>query len=325
MGRFPQCYGRSMQGEAETEARAVSFRSLTTAERLLSRGLRMLPIRHGKHRLLDRILPQPLGAPGCTVLTEYHGARLRIDIDDLVGWHFAMLRSFDPEVSEVIVSAAGSGEEVFWDVGANKGACSYAIAAALPRAKIVAIEPQARLAVNLVHNLQQVCPDRFEHYGVGISTTEETANLIIPGGNRGQATLHPGKVHADGASESVQLVTASTVAQRSKFGWPTLVKIDVEGHEPDVIESLTPALERKACKAIVFESHFGEREAFSAISARVTACGYDVFGILKTPFATRLVRATSQIPRVADYVIAERRLPEQSGRFASLIQGQTTS
>jgi hypothetical protein len=60
-----------------------------------------------------------------------------------------------------------------------------------------------------------------------------------------------------------------------------------------------------------------EHAAFSSISDRATSCGYQVFGIIKTPFATRLVRASSQIPRVTDYVIAERGLPLANGRFAS--------
>jgi hypothetical protein len=55
------------------------------------------------------------------VACNFHGKTLAIDISDLVGWHFQMLRGFHPEVVETIVRFADRhAEEVFWDIGANK-------------------------------------------------------------------------------------------------------------------------------------------------------------------------------------------------------------
>lgn len=296
-----------------------NYRTLTPVERVVATALRLLPLKHGKHRLLDHILPKPLGMAESTVPTAYHGRSLLIDIDDLVGWHFAMLGSFDPEVTEVLVAASGAVNEVFWDVGANKGACSYAVAVALRKCRIVAIEPQGQLAANLVHNLGQVCPSRFEHHPVGLSTSERRMKLTIPDGNRGRATLHPDRMCASGTSEFIHLVTATSLQARSNFGWPTLVKIDVEGHEPEVIESLQPCIASHHCRAIVFENHAAERDAFASISKIARESGYRVFGIGKTPFATRLAPAETQLWGITDYVMASPSVVAHSARFRALM------
>jgi len=279
----------------------------------------LLPVKHGKHRLLDRLLPRPLGEPQRTVSTAYHGANLRIDINDLVGWHFAMVGSFDPEVAEILVAAAGEQEEVFWDVGANKGACSYAIAVALPRSKVVAIEPQLGLAKNLSHNLRLLCPDRFEHHCVGLSIQEATMELTIPEGNSGGATLHRERLGVSGRSESVRLITATTLVRVSRFGWPSLAKIDVEGHESEVIESLTPCLETKACRCIVFENHAADAAAFSSIYTRARGNGYEFFGISKTPFSTRLVQTATQLRGITDYMMVSAQALAESDKLRGLI------
>ncbi len=281
--------------------------------------LRSLPLKHGKHRLLDHILPKPLGAADSTVPTAYHGSTLQIEVDDLVGWHFAMLGSFDPEVTEVLVAAAGATDEVFWDVGANKGACSYAVAVALRDCCIVAIEPQRQLASNLVHNLRQVCPNRFEHHLVGLSTTESTMALTIPEGNRGRATLHPDRMCTSGTSEYIRLVTAKALVAGSKFDWPTLVKIDVEGHEPEVIECLHPCLASRRCRAIVFENHAAETSGFNRISSSARENGYRVFGVAKTPFSTRLAPAERQLPGITDYVLVSPAVTADSQHFRALM------
>ncbi len=299
---------------------AAHAQTLSSPERAISFLLRMLPVRNGRHRLLDRIAPQPIGNSSRVVRTTFNGVELLVEIDDLVGWHFAMLRSFDPEVTDVLVAASARNQEVVWDIGANKGACSFALAAALPSAKIVVIEPQSRLAPTLVRNLEQICPGRYEFYRVGISVEEGAARLTVPEDNTGSATLHAGRLGVLGKTEDIDLRSASSVSATSSFGWPTLAKIDVEGHEAIVIESLLPALEMQICKAIVFENRANESVAFASIAEKVLALDYQVFGILKSPFSTRLSRAKSQLPGVTDYVIAHQTVVDGNPRFASLIK-----
>ena len=301
----------AMSSHVESKA---EYRSMSSAETALSSLLRALPIKHGRHRLLDRIKPALWPHTTAQVKMPYQGRELLMDADDLVGWHFLILGSFDPEVSEVLCAVgADSARQVIWDIGANKGACAYAMSTALPRCQVVLIEPQATLTEMLEHNMRVLAPGRFELHAVGVGVQEETLELAIPDDNKGRASL----VHDFGVDHGrrvmVQIRTAQQIAGASAFGWPTLVKIDVEGFEPQVFESLAPALAARACEAIVFENHPDQMEAFGRIHAAVQCHGYQVFAIRKTPFATKLRACDAIVAAATDYVVLRDDLIERAG------------
>ena len=279
-------------------------RSMTVGEQALSAALRCLPVRHGKHRLLDHVRPRPWVRDTRLVRMRVAGASLLMDPGDLVGWHFVMLKSFDPEVSEILVAAAaGTTAPVFWDIGANKGACSYAIATRLPEARIVAVEPQIALAELTRTNLAGLAPGRFEVFPVGIGTTEGAFELAIPGANRGAASLVFDKVSNTDPTTMIAIETATQVRDRSSFGWPTIIKLDVEGFEPAVVESLAPCFAARHCQAMVFENHAEQVESFATIRSIVTPHGYQFFAIRKNAFGTKLAPTDRTISGVFDYVI----------------------
>ena len=286
------------------DTQAAEARAMSTAESVLSALLRALPVKHGRHRLLDKIKPEHWPHTSTLVKTRYKGHDLLIDADDLVGWHFLMLKSFDPEVSEVLCAVGhGSERQVMWDIGANKGACAYAVATSLPRSQIVLIEPQLALTDLLEHNMRELAPGRFELRAVGVGTKEETLELIIPCDNKGRASLVLDLNSEDCRKIMVPMRTAQQIADSSAFGWPTLAKIDVEGFEPQVFESLAPALGERACEAIVFENHLWQSDAFGRILGVVQPCGYRVFAIRKSPFATQLQACEAIVPEATDYAV----------------------
>lgn len=277
---------------------------MSAAESVLSAVLRALPFKHGRHRLLDKIKPEHWSNTSTVVKTRYKGHELLMDADDLVGWHFLMLKSFDPHVSEVLCAVGAASErQVMWDIGANKGACAYAVATALPRSQIVLIEPQATLTDLLLHNMHELAPGRFELHAVGVGVKEEMLELMIPGDNKGRASLVLDVYTEDYRKVMVQIRTARQIAGASAFGWPTLVKIDVEGFEPQVFESLAPALAARDCEAIVFENLPEQRLAFERICSIVRPQGYRVFAIRKSPFSTQLRACEAIVPAATDYAV----------------------
>ena len=290
---------------ASSTADAAPSVRLSPSERWLSRVLRHLPVRHGKHRLLDHVCPRVRARQHLRRRVPFSSTWLELDVDNLVGWHFTILRDFDPEVSEVLVAAAQdpSVPDVFWDVGANQGTCSYSVAAALPTARIVAIEPQRALTHTLVANLERVAGARFEVHPVGIGTEHAELELTVPDGNDGAATLHPAARGVTGRIERVTITTADAIVQASAHGWPTLLKIDVEGHEAVVVTSCLPAISSRRCRALVFENHDGEAAAFDTILRLAEEHGYGVYAIVKTPFRTRLVPTSRPQPRITDYAM----------------------
>jgi len=297
-------------------------RKLTYREKALSLFLRALPIKNGKHRILDYIRNVPWGLSTCpNVEFRYKNTDLVINIDDLVGWHFSILRSFDPEVVDVLTKLASPDtEHVYWDIGFNKGVCSFAIAKAMPNSKIVAIEPQAELKELNEVNLKRICPDRFEYYQLAIGLTNEILSLVIPEKNKGKATLHCSTITEDSITEDIQIVTPQTIVAQSDFGWPTLVKIDVEGHEPHVIRSLLPALKDHHCDVIVFENHFHEIENLNIIKDISKDRGYSLFGISKTIFTTKLIPVKSVAENITDYALVSQKVIANKRIFQPMLK-----
>ena len=285
---------------------------LTLGERILSAGIRALPLKHGKHRLLDRICARSWVKREGNVAIKVGGKEIVVATDDLVGWHFAVLRNFDPEVSEVLARAADpETSEVFWDIGANKGSCFSDLATRLPRLKVVAIEPFSRHAENNLRNLESLCPGRYEYVQRGVGLEETQTTLVIPQANMGRASLHLQAEPGD-FQETISITTASAIAEKSPFGWPTLAKIDVEGHEPQVFASLAPCFEQQICKVVVFENHARESDSFRMIKDLIEPFGYQTFAIQKSIWSTQLVPAREQVPSSTDYAIIRSDLVEQS-------------
>jgi FkbM family methyltransferase len=285
-------------------AESVGVRAPTFLETSLSLVFRLLPLKHGAHRLLDHLRPRAwVGGPSFVDI-PYRGAQVRMDVSDLVGWHFFVLRNFDPEVTEIIKRFAGANaDDVFWDVGANKGALSFEMATALPSCRIVAIEPQLAMINLLQKNLGALAGGRFEVFPVGIGEAPATLELVMPAGNRGRASLVARERDDGSLVELVQIITAEQLCERSQYGWPTIAKIDVEGFEPAVIRSMLPAFESQHMRCCVFECHASESAGFEQIRSATEPFGYTVHAIRKTPFSTFLVPAPTLVRNATDYAL----------------------
>jgi FkbM family methyltransferase len=278
-------------------------RKPTLLESSLSLAFRLLPLKHGAHRLLDRLQPATWVKGPSVVDVPYRGRIVQIDVSDLVGWHFLVMRNFDPEITEVLQRfACRNGADVFWDIGANKGALSYEMAARLPRCKIVAIEPQRCMTGLLADNLETLARGRYEVFTVAIGATSGSCDLVIQPGNRGCASL-TGVRGAGCLVEQVEVVTADAVRRQSRYGWPTVVKIDVEGFEPEVIRSLKPAFASRRVRCCVFECYGSQACSFQQIRAATQKLGYGVYSITKTPFSTRLTPVTHLVRGATDYAL----------------------
>jgi len=290
----------------------------------LSILLRAMPVKHGKHRMLDRIAPEVWDKSGRHVIRSIHNREAIVDPHDLVGWHLAILGSFDPEIVEILERACDPRiREVFWDIGANKGACFCSLAARLPSLQVVAIEPQSSLSTNNLMNLETICPGRYEYVRAGIGEEEAELVLTIPGSNLGRASLHLRPSGPHDRQETIKIRTATQVADNSRFGWPTIAKIDVEGHEPQVFGSLAPCIEARTCKVIVFENHASESGAFEAVRSATQPHGYDIYGIRKSPWSTRLMPTEKQLHHVTDYAVIRRDQAVGNRKIAEIIRKQS--
>jgi FkbM family methyltransferase len=141
----------------------------------------------------------------------------------------------------------------FVDVGANQGLYSL-VAAQNPHCrKVVAFEPVAATFAAFKANLA-INPgtNKVEALQLGISDRAERRAIHIPPGHSGMATLREGD-EAVGPAEMIELISASELDGLLPDGVPLVVKVDVEGHEPIVIEQLLKCRRASQISCIFYE------------------------------------------------------------------------
>lgn len=167
--------------------------------------------------------------------------------------------------------------DVFYDVGANIGLYSCFAASQLSSGRIVAFEPHPQTADRLRTNLS-LNGDQFKVYQYALSDREGTMNLAPPEGSDrpGTFSLYGG---VDGAVP-VEVVRGDDLRKRASLPVPTILKIDVEGAELDVIEGLSGTLSQKACRLVYVEVHppvlKARNSSQGAVTERLREFGFSV-------------------------------------------------
>jgi FkbM family methyltransferase len=133
----------------------------------------------------------------------------------------------------------GRGDLVF-DIGANVG--HYTLVARSLGARVVAVEPQAELAAHLVRRFGRSGDVAVVNCAVGSAsgraTLHKTAGLSEVASLRADAAERSrfARRHPFSLSETVEMMTLEDLIAR--HGRPDFCKIDVEGHEGEVLAGL---------------------------------------------------------------------------------------
>jgi FkbM family methyltransferase len=138
--------------------------------------------------------------------------------------------------------------DLVFDVGANVG--QHTAMMVKRGARVVALEPQAELARELVRRFPTV-----EVVPLGVSDRPGKGVLMVAGENDHLTTLNPAWTTVEqrfpwSEGKSVRLTTLDELIAR--FGMPAFVKIDTEGFEDRVLAGLSRPVEQ-----CLFEVHAG--------------------------------------------------------------------
>ena len=214
-------------------------------------------------------------------------------------------------VTESCFRLAASGS-VAVDVGANIGHMTSALAHAVqPSGAVHAFEPHPKLFEYLQQNATRLCMEvqnvNLHVYNEAVGRDAGQAALYVPdrwSDNAGLASLQP----KPGASE----VMVDIVRLQDRVTEPIQVlKLDVEGHEFEVLRGAERLLERKSIRHILFEDH---KIRESEVAALLRSYSYTVFTVEKYLTGPKL----SQELSVDDYnFIASVDAAECKSRFAS--------
>lgn len=216
---------------------------------------------------------------GFTPLQTSWGADVIADPTRTIGRSILTTGLYDISVSEVLFRLISPRDTVV-DAGANVGYMTLlASVASGPGGRVLSFEPHPELFAVLERNVAAVrgkwSSAVVEANQVALGERPGTADLHLPPGfetNDGVASI--GQVPAPGGwSLKVQVATLDEVLGDTVAA---VLKLDVEGYEPQVLKGSSRALAGRRIKHIVFEDHsIGDSEVARILSG----AGYRLFSL----------------------------------------------
>lgn len=166
-------------------------------------------------------------------------------IDDLIGERLPIQR---------LLEDVNDGD-IFYDIGANIGIYTCFIAASEFEVNTFAFEPHSDNIQRLSKNLK-INSDRWQCYQVLLGNEDEMAPFHI-------ASERPGESRHSISSADSQIFTMQrqidTMVREENLPSPSILKIDVEGAELQVLEGSTETLEK--VRVVYCEVHTDDQES----------------------------------------------------------------
>jgi FkbM family methyltransferase len=228
-------------------------------------------------------------AGGRIKMRHVGGAIIAIDPEDYIGWAIFRTGSYEPESLALALKIMAAEPGLFVDVGANFGWYSCAVAS-IAGAKVIGIEPDAENCVALRANVDRNGLRNVVvfHGVVGAQPGLLPMARRSPGNSGTVAVVAAGPAPGGGSywvgSTRLQDLLHALVQPAAR---PVLIKIDVEGFEPQVLDGLDfagpfrPKNILIECDRTLGAAAWGSYGNFAAF---FTQRGYDVFDVTGRPF-----------------------------------------
>ena len=183
-----------------------------------------------------------------------YGSQFFLTPWDSVDYHVLKEGFYESEVLEALRPALDQPGAVLWVVGANFGLHAVTAKYLHPAATVVAFEPSPAMGARLIEHceLNQLKVDLHAY-----ALTD--ANGALPffanaSGNPGMSTLHPVNVSDYHHKFFVATLSAADVIARGLAPAPTVMLVDAEGAEAEVLRGFGSHLAAPTLRTIVFEA-----------------------------------------------------------------------
>lgn len=174
-------------------------------------------------------------------------------------------------------------DDVFYDVGANLGVYSCFVLNELSEGQVVAFEPYPPNIQQLKRNLSRN-GDRYRVIEKALADDQASQSFTESGGEVGHPT---GTISPDGdePGPDIETIRGDELVRTEPLPEPDIVKIDVEGSEPLVLEGLESTLSRTDCRVVYCEIHLPKDcrpsvwdygESPDDVKDRLVECGYEL-------------------------------------------------
>lgn len=224
--------------------------------------------------------------------------RFSVSIGDVTAWFVAhdrqsvenTLRRFREEqiVIKDMLNELNDGD-VFYDIGANTGLYTCFASHRCSSGNVIAIEPYGPNIKELHQNVD-LNGENVTIINKALSNETKTGGLSVPdfdSPGHGTASIDD----ASKGYETVELVRGDELINQNDLPQPNVIKIDVEGAEPLVLEGLRETLQNEDCQLVYCEVHLPvteERPSIydhevtpSDVRKRLEDWGYDVTRLLE--------------------------------------------
>lgn len=212
------------------------------------------------------------------------GVPLHISLREHIGRSVYILGLYELPVSETLWRLAEPGATVL-DIGTNIGHMSSILARRVgPTGWVHSFEPHPvvghRLQANIDLWRQRLGWNHVQFHPVALTDHHGEAALFDGdefGDNQGTASLEAeGHDRQAGTRHQVACRRLDTLIDDATRPWPTLAKLDVEGHELKVLEGAVGLLDRGIPRDIVYE----EQQPYPApVSSFLESKGYTLFTV----------------------------------------------
>lgn len=223
------------------------------------------------------------------------GITIRLPWDDSITRALCRRRVYDLPVSEVLWRLLDPGDSVA-DVGAYIGIFTgLAARRASEAGRVHAYEPHSRTHRALLENVGRWrdVPGTAEVTVTRAAVGREPGTAVLKEPkhyyrNRGTAYVEAGGSDVEDGTDRGIRVKQITLDQIMNADSPfDVIKLDVEGREPAVIDGAEAAVGKGGARDVVYEA---ERQSAAGVSAELARRGYTVFGIDGTWRGPRLIR-----------------------------------
>ncbi|MBC8378498.1 MAG: FkbM family methyltransferase [Planctomycetes bacterium] len=224
-----------------------------------------------------------LGAPYLKGLQKFpvrldEGQIIYLDLRDYSGMGWLLFKEDSTLCEETgLVSAINSlsdNSSVIWDVGSNCGIVSYLIAKNAQFESLHFFEPNDfvyKVAVDALTPFRGVHGHNF-----ALSNSNCELELTIPKNDTSCATLDACRTARKGVRKTITCRVGDQLIESKEVPAPNIIKIDVEGHELDVLNGLSKCIE--AHSPVIFFEHISltDTEIADAVPR-----GYEIFTLSK--------------------------------------------
>jgi len=256
------------------------------------------------HRITDSAIAAWVCGDGAAVAELRYGARAVVFINDYVGRAMYLWGEHDPRITSVLDAVLRPGDTVL-DIGANFGVVGlFACKKVGEQGKVHLFEPQPAVAQFLRTSMLINGYRQAVIHECALSRRSGSAEMaIIDAGNLGMATLLSEDEQLAAERIRVRVENAGEFVRALECQQVSLIKIDVEGHEGVVLESMRDWIQEVKPGVVLFECHVGKDGFWSEnVVTLLSGMGYEFLAYdLRKYWSTQLYRVTKEMNKPAGH------------------------